>query len=352
MRALMLAAAVWAAGCAWTPTAVCGREDVRGDEDRRRASARLCAWLGDGDADPAVRMAAARTLGRLRQARAEEIAALRAVLLRPGEEPPLRATAAWALGQMRSDSSLQALVEALRVPLEDETGDYLLEALARHVAIIEREAERAQRVVEGLVYLSGNRRRAPPAMYDYLGARLRTPETNRRVLEATLAAGRNDDGQRLAVYQAARELLRSLQAAGDAIRGRPRIWQPLLDGSIAVLGRVFAGGDGAARAMVLHRLGRLAGLPEAAVPAARWFADREPLPGLRPFGSAEPRLRLIGLWALYRMLPHAVGPRACLLREWLPHESDTAVLDLARALSPAGADALQKIIRADPEEAR
>lgn len=347
MRALTLAALALAAGCAWTSTTVAELEDVRGDGERRQAVSRMARWLQDPGIDPALRLTSARSLGRLHLPQPDVVAALRAVLLAPGEEAALRATAAWALGQMRSEPSLDALIGALRVPLDGLIGDYVLQALARHISLIEREAERSQRVVEGLVFFAGNRREPPPPMYQYLSARLRTPDVNRRVLEATLAAPRGTTEQRLAVLQAAHELFRSLEFARDAIRGRPETWQPTLDAAVRLARRAFETGDRASRALLLHRLGRLSDLAEVARPAGQLLAGEEALPGLRPLASAEPRLRLLSLWAFYRMLPHALGPRACLLRELLPHETDRAVLDLLRALSPTGADALQKIVGQD-----
>ncbi len=344
MRALTLLALALAAGCAWTSTTVAELEDVRGDDERRQAVSRMARWLQDPDLDPALRLTSARTLGRLHLPQPDAVTALRSVLLASGEEEALRATAAWALGHMRSEPSLDALLAALRVPLEGLLGDYVLQALARHIALIEREAERSQRVVEGLVFFAGNRREPPPPVYHYLCARLRTPEVNRRVLEAALAASRGTSEQRLAVLQAAHELFRSLELARDAIRGRPETWQPILDAAVKLAGRAFEAGDRASRVVLLHRLGRLSDLPEVAQPAGRLLAGEQALAGLRPLAAAEPRLRLLSLWALYRMLPHVLGPRACLLRELLPYETDPAVLDLLRALSPAGADALQKIL--------
>ncbi|NMB77140.1 MAG: hypothetical protein GYA21_18685 [Myxococcales bacterium] len=344
MRALTLLALVLAAGCAWTSTAVAELEDVRGDGERRQAVSRMARWLQDPGLDPALRLTSARTLGRLRLPQPDAVSALRVVLLTVGEEAALRATAAWALGQMRSEPSLDALIAALRVPMEGLIGDYVLQALARHIALIEREAERSQQVVEGLVFFAGNQREPPPPVYQYLNARLRTPEVNRRVLESILASPRGTSEQRLAIIQAVHELFRSLEMARDAIRGRPEAWRATLEAAVKLAGRAFATGDRATRAMLLHRLGRLSDLPEVAQPAGRLLAGEEALAGLRPLASAEPRLRLLSLWALYRMLPHVLGPRACLQRELLVQETDPGVLELLRALSPAGADALQKIL--------
>ncbi|MGH7549485.1 MAG: M56 family metallopeptidase [Gemmatimonadota bacterium] len=77
--------------------------------DNGRAVAAVASTLGDDD--PAVRLTAAETLGKLQDPRAVE-ALTRA--LREDPDPKVRAMAAWALGQIEDPAGVPALSAALR----------------------------------------------------------------------------------------------------------------------------------------------------------------------------------------------------------------------------------------------
>src|SRR5687767_3128263 len=128
--------------CAIHPTYVLDLADADTDEDVVEAAKEAREFLVEEFRPQPVREAAALTLGRLRRADPEVIAALGGVLASAAEDVRLRAFAAWALGEMRTDASLAALVNALRAPIGAPAGQYLLEAIAKHDALLAREQDR------------------------------------------------------------------------------------------------------------------------------------------------------------------------------------------------------------------
>lgn len=347
MRALLVAALVAASGCAVTPTHVYDLMDAPDDEGVESAVVEAAGLASRRGVHPSVRQAAARTLGRLRSDDPRAVAALE-VALRPAQAPALRRQAAWALGELRSGAALRVLTQALRAPLDDETGAYVLEAVAKHYALMSRDEDTLVEVVEAMVFFAGNRKETVPAIYDLLGARTRTVGVNVRVLgNASRRLERNPSDQaRAALYNACLELLDKLAASRDEILAGPSVWAPRVEAAVgAARGALDAEPDRTAL-LVLWMLGRLSADAEIARPAARALVGAGIEAGRRPSASARAAARLLTVWALARMQPHALGPRRAVLVDVVSREIQPAVLRLLAALSedPRRPDGVQRVL--------
>lgn len=342
MRSLILGLLL--TGCATAPADLLELMDASGDEDVVDAVDECTASLLSGRL--AVRMAAAKTLGRLRTPRPEAIAGLEAVVTLPGERPELRSMAAWALGEMRSPASLEPLVKALRTPLDPTTGHYVLEGLAKHYAVMSTEESRLVEIVEAMVYFAGNQKTELSGVYDVLGARLRTVAVNVRVLERAVDAvrERRTKEQMAEVYTAAFELLARVGLTKDEIAAGPAQWKTRVEESVVNSQAAYALKDPRTELLVVWYLGKLADLQEIGRPAAAALFGDGSIEG-RPTRSPSPAVRLVAAWAIGRMLLSATGPKRALERDILPNERHPAVLELLGGASRGKGhlDLLQKV---------
>ena len=345
MRPLKVGFIVWFfAGCAVTPADYFNLMDAASDREVEVAVSRAASAVADRRLDPALRMAAARALGRLRDAGPVSIGALSSGL-HPTESPGLRRWSAWALGELRSPASLRPLVDVLRTDLDPATANRVFEALAKHYAILSRDEDTVVEVVEGMVAYAGRSEVAPPPLYDLLGRRTRTVAVNVRVLEQALERARKNptSAHRAAVYNATFELLDGLDTSREAIRAGPDQWGPRIKAAVDASGRVAEFEDRDAMLLVLAYLGRFSDDRAMAQPAAQALLERS---RIRLSRYPDPAVRLVATWTLARLAVQALGPRRALLVDVLGHELDPAVLALLSDFVPEenSLDALQRIL--------
>lgn len=339
-RALLLATLLGA--CATTPAEVYELVDAPDASARAEAAHEASELLVARRRPLAVRLAAARTLGRLRFVDAVVVEALQRTLL--ADEPrELRAYAAWALGEYRSPLSLSALSACLKQRLDPLVAEYVMEALAKHYAVMSKDQDTLVEIVEALVYFSGNHTGALPATYDLLSANTRTVTVNIEVLKRTLerASATATPEDNAAMYSAAYELLARLDDTRDEIVAGEAAWQTRVKSAVDTSARTLGAEDPRTALLVVWYLGRLAELPQLARPSAG--AILEPNDALFDERAAH---RLVATWALARMQVHALGPRQALLVDVLSKEIEPAVLALLGDLSARDGsfDQLQKIL--------
>jgi hypothetical protein len=330
--------------CATAPPALLSLMDAKSDADVDDAIDECIEALGRGRVP--VRLAAAKTLGRLKHARPESIAVLSKIALAPNEDADLRSMAVWALGEMRSPGSLDRLVEVLRTPLDARTGHFALEGIAKHYAVMSSDEQRLVEIVEAMVYFAANQREDVSGVYQLLDARLRTVSVNVRVLERALDAVRSKrtPEQLAEVYTAAFELLARLDATKDEISAGPAAWKTRVEESVQQAQRVLSIEDQQSGLLVLWYLGKLSRLREIGRPAADAVIGDGVQKG-RPSISPSPAVRLVTAWMLSRMLLYGTGPKQALEKDLLPKEIDPAVLELFGGVSHEDGelDLLQKI---------
>lgn len=336
-----------AAGCATAPTHMYDLMDAEGDEAVADALESAAAVLSDRGARAATREAAARTLGRLRSDAPAAISALQ-LGLAADQAPGLRRQSAWALGELRSPAALPVLTAALRSPLDDETGAYLLEAVAKHYPVMAGDEETLVRVVEAMVFYAGNRQGAPAAMYDLLGARTRTVAVNVRVLSNALQtlSSANTAGNRAAVYNATLELLEKVASKTGEIRAGPAAWSARVEAAMRAARAAHDADPEGTGLLVLWYLGQLASEQELAGPAGQVLAGDDVPEAARPTRSPRAAQRLVAAWALARLQAHALGPRRALLLDVLSDELEPKVMQVLADLPVRAGevDAVQRVL--------
>lgn len=339
-----------------TPARVYQKMDADTDAERQEAVSWVTSCLSDRGNGTAVRMAAAKVLGRLRTPAPEAISMLARTLQATDEPAELRALSAWALGQMRAQGSLLALQGALRVPLDTRTGRYVLQGLARHFALIAGEQERLVDLLEDMMFYAGSQQESLPPAFHVLDREARSVPVNVKVLARALDALSHTpaQAQRSAVYAAVLELLTLLDEIREEIRAAPGAWATRIREAVHQSQRAWGLEDRSIRALVLWLLGDLADEPQLAKVAAQALVGSDGTLAGRPSASPSAIERLLAAWALVRMQLHAPGPREALLRDILGREELPAVLRaLCAPCRPGEHDAVQKVFgRACLEEER
>ena len=282
-------------------------------------------------------LSAARALGRLKASAPRAVNALQATMADRSAPEDLRCMAAWALGELRTDASVAALTDALRVGLNERLAAYVLEGLAKHTALLANDEATLLAVVENLVYFEGNRRGKLPASYSLLSAKTRTVGVNVQVLARTIkeARRRRSERQRAALYNAAFELLERLDSRRNEIAAGPSKWATKIDAAIDVAASAYEVDDLRTQILVLYFLGRMATAPEIA-DRASGAAERLDLGRTPTAGS-----RLLAVWALNRLQLSAAGPRRILVTDILTTIQHPEVLRLLGGLvSSRGAESM------------
>lgn len=354
-RLLVVGLSLTLGACAVVPTHMYDLIDAQDDEQVESAVREAAAQLGDRRARLGVRTAAALVLGRLRSDDPRAIAALQGGL--SGQQPPaLRRYSAWALGELRSPSALPVLTAALRSSIDDETGAYVLEAVAKHYAVMAGNEPTLVSVVEAMVFFGGNRATGVPAMYDLLGARTRTVGVNVQVLHHAIADLQRDSSPsaQAALYNATLELLTKLAARRDEVRAGPAAWSARIDAAFDAAQVALQAEPDHTALLVLWYLGQLAKDPEFAAPAARVLVGPDAELASRPTLHPRSAARLVAIWALARMQVYALGPRKALLLDVLSKEMEPEVLRLFGDLSVGDKDldALQRVLLNEGEGSR
>ena len=329
--------------CATTPGQIHVLADADTSSARAEAVRTAVRWLRDRGADEALRISAARALGRLGVAETTAVNALSAQLNNRAADRDLRCMSAWALGEFRTRASLKALGEALRLRLDAPIASYVLEGLAKHLALMANDEETLLSIVEDLVFYAGNRSRKLPALYELLSDQTRTVGVNVEVLTRTVQQTRRQPGvrQRAALYNAAFELLARLDERREQIAAGPEKWRPIVDAAVDVAGRAYRLEDVRTQVLVLYFLGRLASTPEVAQQAAPEAVK------LRVARASQASLQFLAAWALDRLQLSAISPRKALVSDMLTQASDPVLLrfiaDLGRRNDGSvGADAPQR----------
>lgn len=327
--------AVLLVACGTTTGQIHVLADADTPAERAEAVQRATAIVMNRRQPVALRMAAARALGRLQEVDDRAVAALSESLRGAAEPEDLRAMSAWALGELRSNGSLSALRSALRARVEGRVADYVLEGLAKHTALMANDEAVLLQVVEDLVFFAGNRQTELPATYHLLSERTRTVTVNVQVLERTIRRARQsrNAAENAAMYNAAYELLARLYARRNEVAAGPAAWAARVDAAVEMTGRAYATDELRTQLLVLYLLGRMAIEPEIA---------RRVAPAVERFGigkDARASVRLLATWALHRLELAGVAPRRRLATEILTGEQNPTLIRLIAALeapSPNG----------------
>lgn len=313
--------------------------DARSDRDASRAVEQAADVLAGRRRASNERLAAALTLGRLRRATPDAVSAL-AVGLSHGGPADLRRASAWALGELRDQGSLAVLLRALRGPMPVALGRYVLQAVAKHQAVLAGSPDDVVEVVEAMnAFLGAVPTHEVPPIFDLLGARLRTLEVDVQVLARASAAHDRDPSPetRAALYSGAFELMSRLDELRAELGGRGP--NPRAEEAIRAAVAAVARAEPRSRDLVLWFLGQLADAEVYARAAGTALASW-------PVERRGPARRLIRAWGLARTGPAVLDARRSLARQVLLQENDADVLRAWVQAVPAEAaeDALQRVL--------
>lgn len=343
MRALIATLGIGLVGCVHSPTHLLGWLDAESDEERTTAVEQAASYLEAKQRGVAVRATAAKVLARLHLPSEHAVSALRSSLLDSGEDPLVRAWCAQALGEMRSDVSLDVLIQALRAPPDRAVFEQVLEGLAKHHGILARDSRRIVEVVEGMIFAAGNLKEQPPPIYDVLGAKTRTVEVNIEVLaRAVQAAASGTPESRAALYEAESELIQRLDESRGEIEAGPGAWKGRVAESIRQSRKALTLEEPRVSRLVLLGFGRWSTSPELGRPAA--VALNEDGLALRLVSSP---LALGATWALGRLELSSVELRRALDQGVLGRNASQPALRLLADLGgkEGEPDGVQRVLR-------
>ncbi|MEO1337076.1 MAG: HEAT repeat domain-containing protein, partial [Myxococcota bacterium] len=311
-------------GCGTTAGQIHELADADTPKARALATKEAAAKVRDRRSPEALRISAARVLGRLRPDGPRPVQALQSVLKDPSSSQPLRCMAAWSLGELRSIASLQVLTETLRSGLEGDLAAYVLEGLVKHTPLMANDEETLMSVVEGLVFYEGNRRKGLPRTYQLLSDHTRTVEVNVEVLRRSLGQLRQkpDKRRRAAMYAATFELLSRLNERQPEITAGPAVWSPQVDAAVTITGEAFRAEDLRTQLLILFFLGRMGGQAVVARRSAQ-LAD-----ALKVARSPDVPIQLLAAWLLDRLQLFSASSRQALVTDLLTQLEHPAVLRL------------------------
>jgi hypothetical protein len=235
---------------------------------------------------------------------------------------------------MREGVSLEALIAALRAPMDSTTGAYLLEGIAKHFSILSPNPSRLVDVVEAMVFFADHQRQTLPGIYDVLSAKTRTLPVNTAVLaranDALSKQGAPE--QQATVYDAVFELLTKLDQAQKELEVSRKSGSLKGKEAMRQIERAFSLGDPYTKRFIVWYLGQMASTESQSKESIRTlFGASEPKQWLGQI-SAPASLRLIAVWAVLRTL--RTEPDACqsLRSTLLNQEKDPVILRLSREL--------------------
>lgn len=317
------------------PGSILDKADARSDGDRESAASEAATILAARRGREGERVAAALVLGRLRRADNEVLAALGDGL--EGEARSVRLSSAWALGELRTSESLDLLVRALRDARDVELGRALLQAMAKHRALLGQTHQRRVEVTEAMVRFGSTLPSdgRPPEL-DLVGGETRTLEIDVAVLGRAIEAhrARPTVDTEAALYGAALELLLRVEALGRELSSEAEV-SARLDEALSSVASSYLAGEPHTASMVTWFLGQLGRRSRHARTAAAVT--------LAQAGTQTAGQRFLRSWTLVQTHLEALEARRALTREVLVKETDPDVL---RALTaPDGAqDVLQKLL--------
>ena len=346
-RAAALAVCVGAASCV-TPASLLDRLDNTGDQEVADSVRDLSAIVADRGEKASLRCTAAKVLGRLGRPSPQAVSALARALADGRAHPDVRRWSAWALGELRAPASLQALVNALRRKMDGKTGAYVLEALAKHDALLGGiDDRRAVEIVEALVAFRTGQGGAVPPIYDVVSGRLKTIAVLVKILDGAVQACASGKAKRARCRDAAFELLEAIDLRTEVIATAGDQWRTRLEASMGALDRAVDIGDPSLMRSILAYLGRLAAVDAIAERAAvALVGTAEALDPRRPSTATDPSVQLVATWALTRLIQHSSGPRRALAIDAFTASADPRILALLADVERRGgaADMLQRIL--------
>ncbi len=304
----------------------------------RRITPRASAWL---------------SVGRLGILDDEILGHARTALMTSHNPGPVRARAAWALGEVGRGRTWEEvtpvavlLEEAMASPLDGETAHQVIEAFAKVYTPHSHTFAENLAATRALNTLGANQTRKLPGVYSVVLDQVLTFDVAVRLVRERVDAARQaPSDQTLAeAYGAVLLTIRWLAGRQDQLLAGLSDHRTAVTAAFDALLSTLDLNDRRLTLMLLWSLGEVAGDPA--------FAE---LVGPRTAALArtqDPAVRAMQAWALYRLRSN-VDARKSLRDDVLATETDPMVLRLLAALrsSPRELDAIQKLYAVEPRPA-
>jgi hypothetical protein len=348
--------------CLASPPAQAGRADqvlsaLDAPAARAPAEARAAAQLGARQPRAPTRGLTARAAAWLVVGRLgvldPEIAALASATLAEVRTPaPVRARAAWALGELargRGPGEVQpiadALMDAMRTPLDPETAQQVVEAFAKAWAPHPHSVDEDLRAARALNALAARQRDALPGAWALVMDRVLSPALVARLVADSAAAARAapTPAHLAEAYSATLTGVRYLAAHSAPLIDRAPREAETVQAAFGALMDSLSVPDRSLTLLVLWSMGEYAGDPAFA---------RHVGPHLGPRAlDPDPVVRWMTAWALHRLRADLDARQG--LRRLLADEADPGTLRLLGGLrAPGEQDPLQRVFAVEPEAVR
>ena len=337
-----------ATGCgpATTPEQLMNQGRFRGTPQEQEKALELAQFASNRENDYGLRCWALRALTRLELVPPEAVQKVGDILTNGSSGGYLKAWSAYALGQMRQKEAIPYFISALELSLDEATAYYVLEGLARVVAVIVQDADMNTRVVEAMNRFAAKRNREVPPIFDLLDEHV----INLVVLAVTLERMMPDDkGQRKAA--SADELYLGVFKALDFIeRSKDQFINSYARNKASLERLLFLSYKGAKQSQ--RPLLLLVAWYSGVLGDNRELANRCAEELTNWLNDADPRLRTIVAWSLIRMDLYSSKAHESLVQKWITQENDPTVLSVLRHLwrQEGKPDALQRIYRVPLED--
>jgi len=318
-----------------TPESLMKRSLVRGSAGEQDAAKELIDYAANGKNAPGLRAWALRSLSRLQALPPESLRPLGELVCNTSEDAQLRSWAAYALGEFRQREAIPYFVRALRGPIDENTGYFVLEGLTKSISMILEDLNLNESVVGAMNAFSSMRgQETPPPMFDLLNEYVGTLPVLVLVLEKEIQAGAKEEALYAAVYRtlvtiemAKKKMLSAYDRNRKNLEKAVELSLSAVETRYRPLWLLFA-----------WYAGLLGDNPElsslVAPKLSGWLT------------GASPRERLVVSWSLARMDLYQKDARDTLLVQSLKKETDLNTLRLMGRLSSAQGepDKLQQIL--------
>ena len=319
---LALAGLLVATGCTTADTLM-KHSLARGTADEEQAAAKLAQYAADRNNEVSKRCWALRASSRLKKQPLSAIKRLGQIVADSGDDPTVRRWAAHALGELRRKETIPYFMTALERPIDHVTSYYMLEGLAKLVAVVVQDTRLNDKVLSAMNTYAAQQKKFPPDIYDLLNESV----TNLAVLAMMLKRTAAAKGKRVDFLEAYTAIYRTLSFL--SLKKKPLL-ASFKDNEKAISETFklsFASTKRTHQALLLL-IGWYAGILGDNPEFSRYCATRIG----QWASSADTRLRLLVVWSLTRMELHQESARQALIARVLHHEKNPKVMRLLGAL--------------------
>jgi hypothetical protein len=327
-------------GCV-TADGIMKRSVSRGQPNEEENATYLATYAANKEKDAALRAWALRAASRLKNQPEDAIAQLGAIVADPDEDPSIRSWAAYALGELRKSTAIPYFRKALENKIDQQTGYFVTEGLAKVLPVILENPETNDGAVNSMNTYAAHQTKFTDNMYDLF----MEEATNLRVLVRGLQRVTGEEKKKAdamevyaAVYQTFHHI--AMPEMQKIYEARFTENQSSLSSAVALSFQALRKSDPSLARLLVWYTGVV--------------AENESLAGLcsekvvkLSEGSKDRFLRFLSTWSLSRMEVAQADAGKSLTQTTLATETDEQILRLLGSLSSTAGepDKLQELLK-------